>query len=203
MSEYIKYNCNWSTCSFSSDNKRAAIKHIICHHAELDRVPFACTLCGFRGLFQNHLIKHVKTYKPHLLLKQKEATHGDEEYFSLASVPYNVTWGYSQDTDLQIYTEKEEIVEEINIVELTGQREEMAICSEMHNQETQTECSDLQTIQNLREELEILKAKYVKDQNNFGNYVQRLEGRLKRRVDDIDNLQKELKNRDPYIQGFD
>ena len=75
----------------------------------------------------------------------------------------------------------------------------MTICSEMHNKETLTESSDLKTIQNSREDLEIFKAKYEKDQNNFGNYVQRLEERLKRRVNDIDNLQKELKNRDPYI----
>lgn len=70
-SGYIKYNCNRATCSFGSSNKREAIKHVICQNAEMDRVPFACNLCGFRGLFQNHLIKHVKPYKPHLLLKQQ------------------------------------------------------------------------------------------------------------------------------------
>ena len=100
ISVYIKYNCNWATCSFSSCNKIAAIKHIICQHAELDTVHFVCTLCGFRGLFQNQLIKHVKTYKPPLLLNQQEATYEDEEYFRMASVPHNVTWGYSQETEL-------------------------------------------------------------------------------------------------------
>lgn len=72
----------------------------------------------------------------------------------------------------------------------------------MLNKETHRECNDLQTIQNFREELEILKSKNEKDQNNFGNYAQRLEGILKRRVADIDNLQQELKNRDQFIQGF-
>ncbi|CAC5421649.1 unnamed protein product [Mytilus coruscus] len=81
----------------------------------------------------------------------------DEDYFIMASVPYNVTWGFSQDTDLKIHTESGEIVEEIDIVELTGQSEEMTIAEEMVEKQTETECNDLQTIQNLKTELENLK----------------------------------------------
>lgn len=41
----------------------------------------------------------------------------------MASVHNNVTVGYSYDTDLQINTECWNIVEDINLVELTGQSE--------------------------------------------------------------------------------
>lgn len=68
----------------------------------------------------------------------------------MASEPYNVTWGYSQDTDLQIYTESGNLVEEINFFELTVQSEEMRISTETHNREKQTGCNYFQTIQILR-----------------------------------------------------
>lgn len=75
----------------------------------------------------------------------------------MVSLPYNVIWGYSQNTYLQIHIESGNIVKEINLVELFGKSSYMTTAKEMHNKRTQTECNDLQTIQNLREELEILK----------------------------------------------
>ena len=44
------------------------VGHILKHHLPLDRAPFYCTLCMFRSLTKDQLVKHVAQYKRHVKL---------------------------------------------------------------------------------------------------------------------------------------
>lgn len=201
MSDNLQFLCNWENCQFQSFNKKTAIKHVIINHADLPNVPFYCNLCGFRGMSMNLLRKHIHTYKPHIQIKDKNCDINDEQHFKMAKVPYNVTWGQGDHTDLVLRD-----------VMATKTADTIEISEEII-----TIPIDETEVIRLKEEIATLKAQQQVKDDKFGNYVQRIEGRLARRVDDVEKLKEELcdkdkeiyrlkseiRSSDPFVQGFE
>ena len=47
------------------DRKGRTVAHILKHHIPFDRVPYSCSLCSFRCLDKDTLVKHINQYKRH------------------------------------------------------------------------------------------------------------------------------------------
>lgn len=203
--------CNWENCLYEGPRKDAVFHVILNHVTDVNKIPFYCTLCQFRAKCQKSLDRHVKTYRQHKQLD--DGSKSSAEYLSISKDPYNVTWSKTDSkSDLRILSNSaeentvEEIVEIVNIEEIIDfdcsvdkcidydcSNDEYIDCS------TQTETTCNSEINKLKQELEEEKRKRQQEQLNFGNYVQRLENKIKIRDELISNLRAEIRRNEPMV----
>jgi len=199
------YNCNWKDCVFEG-TRTTGIPHVIIQHAPFNQVPFHCTLCGFRGTSEKALVKHVKTYKNHILLTEQLDDKADiNQYLNRSKCVYNATWGF-ETADLvqkQDSTENNEADHNHALQIMVDERE-----SELFSETVVVEVAEMatQTEKNLeeklRKDLEKLKEEHKKELNKLADHLSRVQRRLRNKEDEVVELREEIKTKDPYVQGF-
>ncbi|XP_060561060.1 uncharacterized protein LOC132720854 [Ruditapes philippinarum] len=81
------YKCKRCT---KVQRKGRMVAHILKHHVPFDRVPFACSLCGFRCLDKQALMDHITKYTRH---REEESRYGTPDYkkiLHMAGNPYQI-----------------------------------------------------------------------------------------------------------------
>ncbi|CAG2216577.1 unnamed protein product [Mytilus edulis] len=182
------YNCNWTDCLYEG-NKRDTIWHILLSHVQEDQVPFHCNICHFRGNTRRNMDRHILSYKPHLEKMEELGIQSSNNCIIKSANPYFVKLGTDTSCDAT-YKDQSYIVTEVveSIIEIREDSGEFNI--------TDTSCQTEETFITFRElkaEVNIMKGSHQAELNRFGDYIARLEKRLKMKEEEIKSAERKLR----------